>query len=77
MPSIWRRQLKWKFETKSRITSSPAAAGGKVYFESYEGTFTPWKRQRSNERWKFADSRRTQLCGQPFTRRQPASGGYA
>ena len=44
--------LKWKFGTGSRLTSSPAVAGGLVFFGSFDGTFTR-SRKRRRLRWKF------------------------
>jgi outer membrane protein assembly factor BamB len=45
--------LKWKFKTKSRITSSPAIAAGLVFFPSWDGKFYAVDATNGQLKWQF------------------------
>jgi outer membrane protein assembly factor BamB len=47
------RQI-WKYSTGGPVPSSPAVAGGSVYFGSYDGKFYSVNAQTGKVRWKFS-----------------------
>lgn len=46
-------ELKWKFETKDGIYSSPTVAGGIVYVGSRDGNFYALDSKTGQEKWRF------------------------
>lgn len=45
--------IKWKFHTGSEINSSPAIAGGVVFFGSNDGSLYAVDQQTGTQKWKF------------------------
>jgi eukaryotic-like serine/threonine-protein kinase len=46
-------QVKWKFKTGGKILSSPAAAGGLVYFGSDDGFLYALEASSGIVKWRF------------------------
>jgi outer membrane protein assembly factor BamB len=56
--------LKWKFKTESRVTSSPAVDDGVIYFESYDGNFYAVDASSGRERWHFRTGGERRYAGE-------------
>ena len=55
--------MKWKFETRARVVSSPAVAGGLVYFSSYDGWFYAVDALTGKFKWKFKNAGERRFAG--------------
>ena len=64
---------KWRFETKSRIASSPAVAGGLVYFGAYDGNFYAVDEASGVLKWKFATEGERHFTAKHLHGLQPAA----
>ena len=47
------RRVKWEFETFEGLASSPAIAGGKVYFSGVDGSIFGVDHQTGEQEWVF------------------------
>jgi len=64
---------KWKFETKVRVTSSPAVNRGVVYFAGYDGKFYAVDAPSGQLKWKFQTGGERRFAGRHIHGIQPAA----
>ncbi|HET6175666.1 MAG TPA: PQQ-binding-like beta-propeller repeat protein [Candidatus Sulfotelmatobacter sp.] len=62
---------KWKFDAKSRVSSTPAVSGGIVYFGAYDGNFYAVDAASGGLKWKFKTEGEKRFAGKHLHGVQP------
>ncbi len=65
--------LKWKFVSEGPVVSSPALAGGIVYFASYDGKFYALHAATGQLEWKFETAGERRYAGRHLHGLLPAA----
>jgi hypothetical protein len=64
---------RWKFEVKSRVPSTPAIAGGVVYFTAYDGNVYALDAASGALKWKFQTGGERRFAGKHLHGTQPVA----